>query len=73
MFYRAQLIYFHRFRNRSEIHRNGKVLRSTEVLTWRTGEDIRVKVQPKEVLRLENHGKTVKTRRFRLKMKRFQA
>jgi len=32
---------------RSEIHHNGKVLRSTHVKKWRTGEDVPVHVQPK--------------------------
>jgi len=31
---------------RTEIHHNQKVLRSTDVLQWRTGEDIRMKTMP---------------------------
>ncbi|CAK9019661.1 unnamed protein product [Durusdinium trenchii] len=33
---------------RSEIHHDGKVLRSTKVLKWRTGDDIPVQVQPRK-------------------------
>jgi len=38
---------------RSEIHHNGKVLRSTHVKKWRTGEDIPVHVQPKNAPQLQ--------------------